>query len=325
MTRFAIPALVCLVLSVALPARQEPLAPAQKLYASAQYEDALKLLDQAMADLKPQGETALQVELLRALCLLALERTADAQQAIEAILDVDPLYQLGEDDAAPKVRTAFREVRRRALPGALQRLYARAKQAYDRKLYADAAADFKHVRALLDDGDLTLGAESKADMTLVTQAFLDLSVAATTPPAAPAAPAAPPLTATPNQTPGAAAPAGGDASTAPAQQAAGPAARPGPALFDVSSPDVIPPSPLRTDVPVAAAMRPPDHAREVVVEVIVGVDGLVESTAIRQAAGGLYDGLVLRAARDWRYRPATRQGTPVRFRMLVKVVIDTRG
>jgi len=72
-------------------------------------------------------------------------------------------------------------------------------------------------------------------------------------------------------------------------------------------------------------MRPPDHAREVVVEVIVGVDGLVESTAIRQAAGGLYDGLVLRAARDWRYRPATRQGTPVRFRMLVKVVIDTRG
>jgi hypothetical protein len=34
---------------------------------------------------------------------------------------------------------------------------------------------------------------------------------------------------------------------------------------------------------------------------------------------------VLNAVKAWRYRPATRNGTGVRFRMLVRIVIPARS
>jgi len=299
-----------LLLTCAQAARaQDGLASAQALYAAAQYEDALKAFDALKSGANPAPGAALTIERGRALCLLALDRKADAQQSIEVILDLDPFYQPGEDDAAPKIRAAFRDVRRRALPGLIQQVYSRAKEAYDRKDFGSAATGFTRVLSLLDDPDLTLEPGARADMRMVAKAFGDLAHAAAAPPPAPAAKPAP-------DSPG----AGG---VPPAGSS--PPASPTRAVYDASSADVTPPEALRKDVRIPDTMRPTGMAREVVVEVVVAANGSVESAELRQSAETLYGALVARAAMDWRYKPATRAGVAVRYRMLVKVVIAPVG
>ena len=43
---------------------------------------------------------------------------------------------------------------------------------------------------------------------------------------------------------------------------------------------------------------------------------------IRAAIDPTYDRIALDASRSWRYKPATRDGTPVKFRKLVQVKIE---
>jgi TonB family protein len=296
---------------------QEALASAQKLYASAQYEEALKAFDGIKAGEGLPSDAVLKVEQGRVLCLLALDRKPDAQQAIEAILAIDPFYQPGEDDAAPKVRAAFREVRRRALPGALQQIYGRAKQAYDRKSYADAAADFKRVLTIVEDPDLTLEAAAKSDMRLVAQAFLDLATAAAAPPPAPAPAVDPQAAAKVPDTPA--------RDGAPAAGAGAAAIQSPPAVYDAASKDVLPPVAVRTDVQIPPSFKVSDAPREAVVEIVVSATGTIDSAVMRPSVGSLYDALVTRAALAWRFRPATRGGAPVRYRMLVRVVLSAGG
>ena len=38
----------------------------------------------------------------------------------------------------------------------------------------------------------------------------------------------------------------------------------------------------------------------------------------------MYDTLLVNAAREWKYRPATMNGTPVRFRKLIQVTLPRR-
>jgi len=148
---------------------QDGLSAAQALYADARYEDALKAFDALKAAGGQAPRTALAIEQGRALCLLALDRGADAQQAIETMLRLDPSFKPAEDDTPPKIRAVFRDVRRRALAGVLQEVYGRAKLAYERKAYDEAVAGFGQVLVLLDDPDLVLDAGPRADMRLVIE------------------------------------------------------------------------------------------------------------------------------------------------------------
>ena len=125
-------------------AADNTLAAARDLYAAAAYEEALIILNQlSEAPHGPDEERAIQQ--YRAFCLLALGRTADAEQAIAAVVAVQPRYQPGESDVSPRVRTTFAEVRRRVLPTVIQQQYAIAKSSYDRKNYAEAAERFNYV------------------------------------------------------------------------------------------------------------------------------------------------------------------------------------
>lgn len=292
---------------------QDPLAPAKELYAAAQYEEALKALD-ALAAASPPAAVVLPLHQHRALCLLALSRKADAERAIEAVLDLDPFYQPGEDEAAPWVRAAFRDVRQRVLPGALQQLYGRAKQAFDRKAWPEAASSFRDVLKLLDDPDLPLDKGAQADLRMVVQGFLDLADAASTM-AAPPKPVPPPLDV---PTAGAGEPAAKPAPSSPA-----PAEDPT-VVYDSTASDVIPPLPLREVFAIPEAQWPIGNPKEGSFEIVIGRTGEVESAQIRQALGGAYDAFVLRAASGWRYRPAMKNGKPVRYRRLVRVVIPGR-
>src|SRR5262249_5891367 len=103
---------------------------ARDLYATAEYE-------RARAILAPPDTTALRsdpqrnVFLYRAYCLIALGRGGEAERAIAAVVAADPLDRNIAADMSPRVQSAFREVRRRVLPGIVQERYQQAKAAYD--------------------------------------------------------------------------------------------------------------------------------------------------------------------------------------------------
>jgi len=151
--------LTCVVLLLAAAARvyaQAPLDVARDLYATADYEKALGLLDDLIAR-NDAGEKRQEAELYRALCFLALGQREDADRAVEAIVQRDPLYR-APDDIAPRMRTAFADVRESGAgkPAVLDRLLwsvervaAATANAHRRTVLADEAA--RWARSLPDD------------------------------------------------------------------------------------------------------------------------------------------------------------------------------
>ena len=56
------------------------------------------------------------------------------------------------------------------------------------------------------------------------------------------------------------------------------------------------------------------------VEVVIDEQGAVIAAKIAASINGFYDAVLLDSARTWRYRPATKDGRPVRFRRLVSLL-----
>jgi len=55
---------------------------------------------------------------------------------------------------------------------------------------------------------------------------------------------------------------------------------------------------------------------------VINERGQVESAAMRMPVKQTYDGLALAAAKGWRYKPATVDGVPVKFRKLIQISLD---
>ena len=70
---------------------EDTLAAARELYAAAAYEDALAVLSKLPDTGRPDEQRV--IEQYRALCLLALGRTGEAEHAIEAVVLGDPSYR----------------------------------------------------------------------------------------------------------------------------------------------------------------------------------------------------------------------------------------
>jgi TonB family protein len=274
----------------------DPLGAARDLYASARYDEALAVLD----DLHPAADTSTierrSIEQYRSLCLLALGRGQEAESAIAQVITADPAYVPSESEASPRVRSAFSEVRRRLLPDIARARYADAKAVFDRKDYPAAKAAFQSVLGLLDDPDMNAGLP---DLKVLAKGFLDLSVAATTPPPAPPEPKRdlPPMPA--------------------------PKPKPNPnTIYGADDPDVAAPVAVRQDVPRIPAMVVAQARGRGVLEIVIDQKGRVTSAAIRESVHPIYDSLVLNAARDWKYEPATFDGQPVKYRKLIQINIS---
>jgi TonB family protein len=56
-------------------------------------------------------------------------------------------------------------------------------------------------------------------------------------------------------------------------------------------------------------------------EVVIDESGNVVQAAMRGAVTPTYDRQVVQATQNWRYKPATVNGVPVKFRKMVQVVI----
>jgi TonB family protein len=281
---------------------QDSLSAARELYASAAYEDALAVLSRLnLVGMRPDdGRTADQY---RALCLLALGKNAEAQQAIEAVVSGQPLYRPSDGEVSPRVRAAFSDVRQRVLPGLVQQRYALYKTAFDRKDYQTASAGFNELLALYADPDLAnaAGKSPLADLRVLIGGFYELSVQAAVPPPAPE-----PATAR---------------TSAPARAAVTtPLVAPEPArLYSSADSNVVPPVILRQQVPSypGNVLKPMVGA----IEVVIDENGNVAQAMMRASVAPNYDRQVVSAAQNWRYRPATINGAPVKYRKLVQVIV----
>jgi TonB family protein len=295
-------ALLVLALAGAAPlaAQSTPLAAARELYASARYDEALAVLNGLSPAESPSGVDRRSVEQYRSLCLLALGRGDEADAAIAAVVTADPSYHPSEAEASPRVRAAFTEVRQRLLPEIARSRYAGAKAAFDRKEFAAAEQRFRAVLSLIDDPDMggRLG-----DLRVLVSGFVDLSTAAaapTPPPAPEPAPAIEP--------------------PAPAV-AAVPVRPPADRIFTADDEGVSAPVIIRQDVPNVPAQIA-THTRQLgLLEIVIDEQGRVVNAAIRSPLHPVYDSQLLVAAQDWRYRPATLDGRPVKFRKTIQVTV----
>jgi tetratricopeptide (TPR) repeat protein len=288
-------------LAVAVPALgQETLARAKDYYASANYEEALDVLRR----IRPSApnEEAREIAVYQLFCLLALGRNDETRKAIETIVRTDPLYHLSDEDASPRVRTLFENIRKPLLPDIVKEAYGKAKAAFDRKDMPEAAAGFDKVLALLDDAAVA-EAPGVADLRTLATGFRDLIKL---PPAAP-----PPA---PDSPPPALA-------NTPASQPAAAANPDTPRIYGVEDKTVVRPIPISNPLPPWRPSRGIDSRQEFDgnIELIIDEAGKVVSSQIRKSVHREYDPVLLEASRSWTFRPATVNGTPVKYRYVLQV------
>jgi TonB family protein len=293
---------VAVVVTAQTSAAQDPLAAARDLYAAAAYEDALVTLDRLAANDAAPDRFA--INQYRAFCLLALGRTSDAERAIEAMVTDRPFYRPSDAEASPRLRSAFTTVRQRMLPAIAQQKYVHAKNAFDQKDFAVAEAGFGQVIDTLADPDLGAAATRPplSDLGTLAAGFRDLSTRSV---------AAALETAKAQEVK--------DEPLAPLPAAGLPAGR----IFTANELSVNPPEIVRQDFPSYRQDGGP--LAPGVVEIVIDETGRVESAVVRRSMNPRYDKLILTASRNWRYKPATLDGEPIKFRKVISVSMKPVG
>lgn len=301
------------LISIGIRAADDPLSAAKELYAAAAYEDALAALGKLSESGTVAPDVAAQIDEYRSFCLYALGRTQEAESIAQGLIRKNPLFKPQSDDLSPRVEAMFTQVRKQLLPGLIRDKYRAAKAALDRKEFAEAEPQLVMVREMVGAAEkLGVKDESVSDISILADGFLDLARANAAPkPAAsrPATPASP-----------APATAATAANTSTVTKSDAPAAA---RLFDSTSTDVVQPVAIRQTLP----SPPPALARVLVgkkgiLEVTIDADGKVSDAVMREPVNSAYDTMVVNAAKLWRFKPATKDGVPVRFVKEVGVQIQ---
>lgn len=301
------------VLGCAAAAAQEPITAARELYASAAYEDALDVLSKMRT---PGVEiAATDAEVLRAFCLIALKREVEARSVIETVVTERPTYVPGEDDASPRIRAEFREIRRRLLPGVARQLYLSAREDYEQKRVASAAAKFGDLLQVLADPEIAAD-QTFADLRMLAEGFRVVSTAAGNV-ATSADTQRGPADAAAVQGSQSSAVGPGGGTSAPMNVAAGTQA---PVMLPVTPPVAISQK-LPPWVDLGSFTRGEFTGA---IDLVIDEQGKVESVVLRKAIHPLYDRLLLEAAKSWTYQPARRGDQPVKFQKTLVVRLNSR-
>ena len=268
-----------------LAGAQDLLASARTQYQAAAYDEALTTLQQLAANKASLSATdARDVEEYRFLCLLALGRKDEARTAMGIVVKSDPLYTLDAGSTPPRVVTAFTEVRRELLPQIATQLYAESKAAYDKKDTVDARAGFEQLMQMLADPDMQ---GKLSDLGTLAKGFLDLSATASTPVAA-----------------------------APAQAAA-------PVDPVAKASVVVPPVAILQNVPpIPSSLLRMTQLKAGVLELMIDETGKVEAAKFLSPIHPVYDGMVTNAAKGWKYKPATADGKPIKYRKTIRIAVQ---
>jgi TonB family protein len=302
-------AAIAILLHAGAASAQDSLATARQLYASASYDEALAMLDRLKAGGASDPAAASLIEQYRAFCLLAVGHQPDAERAMEALVAGDPTFR-PDDAISPRLQSVFRDVRKRTLPGVIRQRYASAKASFDGKAYQAAADQFDAVLTLIDAPDVVASDPALADLRTVAVGFRDLARAAAAPPAPSAAAGA-----------GAGAP-GASPSSSPAPAVAEP--RPVRAVYSVDDTGVTAPVAIKQTLPPWPPGIPKTTVggRRAVLDITINEAGNVESVVVRESIVDWYDDALIKEAKGWSYKPASKEGTPVKYRKLMQVVVE---
>jgi len=288
----------------AAPARaQVSLVKAKELYASANYDEALTMLNLlGSTSVSEDGrgatlysEDSASIAMYRVLCLVAVGRSADVDAAIDRLVSQHPLFRPPSDELSPRMRTAVSTARLRLLPPMVQRRYEESKTAYDRGDFSAASIGFKWVLTALTDPDVSqlAGQPPLADIKTLAAGFVGLAEKALAPP--------PPV-------------------SPPAPIVAAPPAKPVrdlTRLFSTEDTDVVAPLMTRQGMPQFPGVLKTTATG--VLEVVIDAAGAVESARLIQSVHPRYDLLLLAAAKKWQYQPAQLEGIAVRYTKRIQV------
>jgi TonB family protein len=283
-------------------AASDDLAAARALYASGDYEQALSRLAVVRTE-----STADEVDQYRALCLLALGRTAETERSLQELISRRPLFRMTDADVSPRLVALFHSVRKRVLPGAVKELYAKARTNFEQKQYVAASTQLKDVLDLIEDEDLDQETGAFADLRLLAEGFLKLAdVQIEAARAAEAAAAA--------------------AARAAAPEPVAPPP-PEPTVYSDVDAGITPPVTIsravppwrRPTTPALAGRSYQGHLR-----VLIDEQGRVESANLIRPLLEGYDNLLLEAVRKWEFRPATKDGRPVKYVKLFTIDVSPR-
>jgi TonB-like protein len=300
---------------------QDPLGAAKDLYASAAYEDALSQLSRLDGG-TAAPEIARQADEYRVFCLYALGRTEEAESLAEVMIRKAPLARLGSADASPRLELMFSDIRRRLMPSLIRERFRTAKSALDQKSFTVAGPPLTEARLMIVEAEkLGVRDDGLADLSALVDGFLLLIRSAAEQQApAPAPVAAAPATVTPRpQAPETASRQVPTPPPATASRAA--SAAPAPAagrsrVYSIDDEGVSPPVALDQRMPALSADLGALIKRRRVngqVDVLIDEAGRVVEATIRQPVNSTFDALILQSARGWKYRPATKDGVPVRY------------
>ncbi len=284
--------LAVLLAFVAIPVRVSAadgsITAARELYASASYDEALTMLNGLATSVNALADRQ-AIDLYRTLCLVALGRSGDADKAIEAMIQRDPLYHASSDDISPKLMSAFTEARKRMLPSIIQKEYADAKAAFDKQDWPAATAGFTLVLKGIADPDVTAlaGAPPLSDLKTLASGFRDLSVKNTPPPAPPPAPKP---------------------------------VYPVKAVYGPEDSFVMPPVTVQQKVP----KYPGNVFKETsgTVEFTVDETGAAVSPVVKTSIDSNYDSLLVAAVKKFQYQPATLEGKPVKYLKRLTITVS---
>ena len=289
----------------------------ERLYAAAAYEETLSLIDQLEPVLSADTRSIAEI---RILCMLALGQSERAQIAIEKLIEQNPRYQPDPVRFSPARREQFETLRRRVLPRIIERKYAEAKTSFVAKHYGDAVREFELLLDLLNE----LENESRlAEVRTLASGFLEVAKHAVGTAQAPVG------------TSGSAstderianmerekrrdfsAPKNDESSRRLQNTASRPAGHA--TIYDPSATDVVPPAALTPILPPASVAPSGVTQKSGLFEIIVDESGRVESVSVRRSIHAEFDAGVQNESRNWRFRPAMRDGRPVKFRKLIEV------
>jgi hypothetical protein len=294
-----------------------------RLYSAAAYEEALaamaKVDDLAVID---------QIDEYRALCLLALDRDADAEHAVERLVARHPLRLDGLNEQAPKFTSVYRAARARLVPELANKTYHSAIASFEARDYATANQQFGEALELLHSVEAPA---SQRDWELLASEFRVLAALRSAPvepqpvlestpvPAAvvffPAIEVKQPAAVVSSPAPEPISPAPLVSSSA-AEPVVPALFAPVPRVYDKTDLDVTPPVEINRTMPpwnppfVQVARR--TYAGQL--QLVIGKDGRIRSVEILKPSFGPYDGLLLGAVKQWHYGPALKRGVPVEYR-----------
>ncbi len=235
---------------------------------------------------KMESETPnIEAEEYRVFCLVALGRLDEAERAVEAVLMARPEYHTDSAEASPRIQALFKKVRRRVGPGLVKQMYQQGRAAMERKERDAAIAQFEAMLRIANDPDVRDEAHV-AELKELGAGFLALTRAA------PANPVPPP-------------PATETAAAAPARPSV-----------------IVPPVAIRQQLP-GWVPDPVSRATEFhgSVRVQISAEGKVIEAEMTKSVHPGYDQLVLRAARNWLYQPARKDGVAIPSEKTVQIAV----